>query len=988
MFKIKRMELYNWSYFPPYTTVELNPSLNLLLGENGSGKTSLINAIRVCLGGNTYSTGSNRERQSFKNYMLFGEKAFLKLLITNYTINRECIFGKIRPKHWTETEYISLICVLHKYNPREHYVGLGDIKLKEFKDNSKTLRKEKLLSEKFGVEFFRDEILGKVGMTRSFIDTISQEQGRVPDFVHLNDEELYSSIFKIIDISDIADRYEIERKRYLEVKAEEDKIVQLISKRELERDRLNERVENFRRYVSYKEKYELNHDYYYPLVTVKKQNERINDLLSKVEELKSENRNLINHLEKLKRNIEVQDRAIKNGLSHSQELHHKIEKLKEDLLESKYLKEAYEKENQQYEKKLSEISNIKINEKGSLELTDVEIDNLLSRFKAEHEDRYLEFLSLKKEWSDLHTKLRKLSSENIDANNYPHYVRDKLNDIKREFSLNDIDHQVVCDAVEILDNDWQTAIEGVLGNRRFDIIVKESDIVKAKVIANKIGFRNRIMIGKEYTKTKNPDTLFDKINVSNDKLNITGRIAFLNNYYCVNSIEEGDTLSQKGKRSITIDAYEQDEERSGISRKLDSKNLCCGSKSREYLQQIKKDEISSLEKEIAIVENQYSFTEKKYRDTDSKIALLNKIKDVKSNETLIEENKYKIIELNTSIDKSNQELQEAEKEHQKLFIAMENDKNEYEKSQNEQSNVEQTIQQNKSEIDYLSKEISDLKEEYDELVENVKEFDPGKQYDIEEQLDKVMNSPEHYKKEYEKYAELIANYEDMHERYKADDNRYPIERKVVLHFRHKIEEIEEYKKLFEKTKELKEKRIFAYETAKEIYEQYINSVLQAINRKLQTYSELLDIECSLAMTESESGKPGINYKIRFAEKPITTWKNRKLSGGEATVSNILLFISVTNYDNDCKPNFIILDEHTSNLDNRNMLVIEDFFLSTDMQCLFSTPKVSEARLFENIKQYIFLTPKRSSTYWPYPAFLTKESFNEQVEILKSDKTIK
>ncbi|WP_270660468.1 ATP-dependent nuclease [Enterococcus thailandicus] len=56
---LRNVELFNWRKFKqvndvkPGVTVKFQKGLNLLVGENDSGKTAIIDAIRVCLGSNT-----------------------------------------------------------------------------------------------------------------------------------------------------------------------------------------------------------------------------------------------------------------------------------------------------------------------------------------------------------------------------------------------------------------------------------------------------------------------------------------------------------------------------------------------------------------------------------------------------------------------------------------------------------------------------------------------------------------------------------------------------------------------------------------------------------------------------------------------------------------------------------------------------------------------------------------------------------------------
>ncbi|MEJ2044965.1 MAG: SbcC/MukB-like Walker B domain-containing protein [Reinekea sp.] len=82
-----------------------------------------------------------------------------------------------------------------------------------------------------------------------------------------------------------------------------------------------------------------------------------------------------------------------------------------------------------------------------------------------------------------------LSSQQI---NYPYHVRMALEAIKRECP--DADPRVLCDHIEIINEDWQVAIEGYMGGARFAILVEPEYEARAIQIVRALPKDNRARV--------------------------------------------------------------------------------------------------------------------------------------------------------------------------------------------------------------------------------------------------------------------------------------------------------------------------------------------------------------------------------------------------------------------------------------------------------------------------------------------------------------
>lgn len=972
MFKIESVELFNWSYFAPFTNISFANSLNLILGENGSGKTSLINAIRIVLGGSTYSNDATSGRSHFKNYLVNGDHAVIKLLVTNRNKDGSSIFGHLRPEEWSDAVNISLFCVVHKQKTREYYVGKEDIPVNGFKDKARQYRTEGILSKRLNVEYYRDEIIAKIGLTRSFIDIISQEQGRVPDFIRMSDEQLFSAITEVIDISDTLEDFRVEKKKFLHAKKDEEKILLLLKERMLEKQRLEERIDNYKEYEKYLYNYKLNNDLYYPIVRELELVKEIDDYKQVIQSTKENNKKL----EKQLTDIQKEEISLKNKLED-------INVAFESFTNNFHLaKGKVEKLEEKKENIISELNNYNQLIEG-LKKCEIIVDDNIGvggEFVKHYETIENKLHTAKVEFHKLNNNVYEwekeieLISDGVELKRYlPNKVKSVLNKLDKDFKQRNIKYTLIADTINVIDRTWQRAVEGHLGGRRFCIVVKEKDLLETKKNASTYRYNHKVMKEKKASFPINPKSLLSKIEVLTDEIDVSGHVVDMNSIICVSSVEEGHNLSKNNTRSITKDAYEQDADGSGVSKYIDDYNFCCGNKLTD-------EAINDQNEKANIIKRRIGEATKHSEVLEEKIhALKNVHKLIKT-----------IIDNNITFDSINSQMSEKEKlnkEINKLKMNSESTVDNFNKTNKEREKINNSLSNITSEsnrlnnkikkniqlIDEKNSKLSDLGIELSNLKKTIKEMDAGKQFEAETLVEKEGHPSEYYKKETERYLTLVEEYKAKHNASTEDKEKYPIDSTITLHYEKKINEIENLFDIHKKANELTIKRIEAYEVAKNVFYDTFDDLILRLNDTLLSFSEAIDIKYVIRKNIINDEKIGVEYNISFGDRPITTWKDRKLSGGEATISNILFFLALTNIDQIHKPNILILDEHTSNLDNKNMTLLENFFLSTDMQCIFSTPKSSEARIFEKIQHYIFLTPNRNGNYWPYPAYFTRET---------------
>lgn len=99
-------------------------------------------------------------------------------------------------------------------------------------------------------------------------------------------------------------------------------------------------------------------------------------------------------------------------------------------------------------------------------------------------------LAVKRQLGQQQTDINNLNQKQI---NYPGYVRNAIAAIQMECP--EADPKVLCDYIEVMDPDWQSAVEGYIGGARFSIIVEsEFESEAISIVRNMKGRDNRARV--------------------------------------------------------------------------------------------------------------------------------------------------------------------------------------------------------------------------------------------------------------------------------------------------------------------------------------------------------------------------------------------------------------------------------------------------------------------------------------------------------------
>lgn len=234
--RFTRLELLNWD-IQANQVVVLQPGVNLLTGENGSGKTTILDAIKVVLGGTRI--GGDR---SVEDYLAARAQPFAMVrLVADNELNprtRKRPFDAVQPSN----EDLFTLAVVYEagdegYTPR-WYICPGDVSpLQRGFDGRSFTRKGDYTAR-----------LEKLGMGRSFRKLLCTPQGQVASLCTHDPDDLFDLLFDFIGGKQVLDAWETLRKDFERQQRNRDDRGQVLQRREGELDGLRNLLRAHERY--------------------------------------------------------------------------------------------------------------------------------------------------------------------------------------------------------------------------------------------------------------------------------------------------------------------------------------------------------------------------------------------------------------------------------------------------------------------------------------------------------------------------------------------------------------------------------------------------------------------------------------------------------------------------------------------------------------------------------------------------------------------
>ena len=889
---IKKVQLENYRSHSN-TTVEFTKGVNLILGKNGRGKTSILEAISTVM----FNTKDRSGKETGKSYIKFGEKSskvdidFIANDGREYNLKTE--FFKTKPKKQTLKDMIG-----SEYD--------GDIQEKL----------EELCGIKKGFEETYENIV--IAKQNEFIN-IFKDSGTTR-------EKTFNKIFNTQIYKEMYDSF---------LKEAVDKYKEKVKDLDKEITFLKENMEDKEQITNFLKEEEiikntLNKDFSKTTETINKLSNEIKDyetteieLNNLVKNIKDEENKIKKYLNILKENIIEAKQAKKSKIivketekSYLEYLN--IEKRLKDLRENLDNLLDEQKLNTQYQ---NNIKILKLNNE-NLKNDIINLEENISKNSEKEENLESEISNLKIKEEDLDLKLKKYINLLNKLEKLENFKDKKLEDkLKKTTEIDIIKKELVSknDLFKIIDIE---ELEKKLSD--FQELEKELKLLEEQ----KIIFETEIKTLKKSSKE-----LSDKI------------CPFLNEK-CQNleDKEAEDYFSSK----ISIKTEELENLKKSIEEKTQIlvEKVVFEDRKKQYFElekSIKDLELSSKNEGINLKE-----IELDVKNLDMDINKLIENQEFQNSQMLREKKKELEVELrNLNLDEKRENLKnllenlETEKEkilkNKNLIESNLKEIDDYSKKIKEDTN--KNIESKKSEIKTFENKLDDLKNPYNEYLKNNVLAE-----DLENLLLKVdKNIKELYSLRTDKnlLKEKVSILEEKIKNIKIDElkEKYDIIKEELNEINKKLgssqEKIENYKKILEKisSQEEKEKKLLI--EFKKLENKFnkaslIRNEVGQMGRAISKYmlsgiSNIASVNFNKITGRTERIEWSNEEKDKYAVYLVGQERKiafEQLSGGEQVSVAIAIRGTMTEYFTNSK--FMILDEPTNNLDTERKKLLAEY----------------------------------------------------------------
>lgn len=925
MFHLQQIELVHWDY-NERISLPLDAAIVTIAGPNGSGKTTLLDALRTllgldCSGGRSYKTYA---RHAASNSI------WLRAVVDNRPLNRQ---NSSRPfaSSLLYADQVTLACRIERNGgdwQRRYLMGEGDAAVESLVE-----RPEK---EALGVEAWRKR-LAAAGLTPAITRVLSLEQGQTDRLCEYNPRELLKLVFDVFGDQEVLDRYEQARGHQQNLAREVEQAERELAHARALLAELQTRVNSYRQYqLKLRERERLATE----VVPVMQWAEQRARLAQGLGELRRQRLHAAG--ESRRRSIQrAQLLVLFEALQAAERRVPELAGQRDTALQHQQGAREAEQPVDALVKREQELAAL-----AKVEGDAQQLAQRLQRLSTQQNDLRQQWTRVKDLEAKANEALNELSGQRL-LPPPPDVTR-----FRRSLEAAGIGHHVLADVIEVLDDTWRAAAEGVLRSAPWVVVLHASaDEAQALALAERERYRHYVVAKSEAAPARPPaDSLLEVLRFAASApawlLRQLGQIRR------VATTEEGVRV---GGEWITPLAYYRDA-RGGRSVWLEPGQHQFGAGALVARRAALDAELQVLLAKLTEIAQQQQAMERQMVDAQRATQGHKAVQELAERRAEFARAREALPSLAQARRFAGERWQALDDMHTEAVAQRTRAQGAYDKAQTSLQDSEREAERHTREWGTRHESLLTEIQASDtsrsrfpgtwvapaRLADLRREFDTAKQGALRQ--DAVQREIDEGK------WEADATVEDRHQRMNAAVN--------------------------DQTGQLEDRRASnelarqAAHNARERYIDVLRATVRRYRKNVQELGELAGVEVNTELPHLDNddtvlAQAGLTIRFNFDGKGAIGLNDGEASGGQQVLKSLILLVGLLK-DDETPGGFVFIDEPFAHLDVRNIQLVGHFLRSTRAQYLLTTPITHNVEVFEPAEITLITSKKLRGERWAPP----------------------
>jgi chromosome segregation ATPase len=942
MFHIKSLELVHWDYWQRIKNIPLDAKIITIAGQNGSGKTTLLDALRT-LFGLECSMG-----RSYKHYARHSgqQNSWIRAVVDNSAVGPQISNRPFRLSGLYEDD-VTLFCKIEKNGgdwKRQYLMRGGKVEIEDVQDANDWL----------GVENYRKR-LSHAGLSSAMGKVLALEQGETDKLCEYAPRQLLDLVFQVFGDKEVLDAYDDAKRHQRDTETELQHFETEFEGAKTNLEGLRLRVANYHQFESLsKEKRDLQEE----ILPTLQYHEALEHAAATSASLRASKRFLRTQedgLSERRGSLAMQAQTRTEAQQHEAALEAEEASLREKL--------------QQINTKLKPQESL-LEQKTRLQKLAAEADADIANVADDLEKKEAELSRQKQERDTLSSRIAQ-DQETIGALQGKSTLADPENVRAMRRALNDanIAHSMLPEIIEVSDQKWQGAVEGVLrGYTSVILLDKASDASAAYRIGEKQRYSHFIVPDRINAPSVKDKSLLSVVNFTAQAPGWL--IEQLQRIATVENIDVGMKLP-KSQEWITPDAYHF-ERRGGRSLFVEASRYRFGSAGRTQRLEALQRALPRLQSQ----EDQLTITISKLAGEISafkaRLAGVDAAKELSARHAEFEEASHHIqplrqqrIEVGTRLGEISPLLKSATEQRTVAQLK-------WEQAKAAIADAESALRGSEK------RQIEERKAQY-ETLKTMRET--------------WHTLPTNWKRSVHRKA-LVAEHENVHQielRLRSLGNNlarddWETDSTVVDQYVRLNNLLQNRQAETDERRYQNNRAMEATVNARTAYMDRLRYTIKSYSKNIKQLGELAGIEVhtdpvKLENDDIQLAQAGLHVRFKFDGKSSIGMNDGEASGGQQVMKSLILLIGLLKSE-DGSGGFVFIDEPFAHLDIRNIQLVGEFLKNTDAQYLMTTPLTHNTDVYDPSELTLITSKKKKDTEWAQPIFVLQRKV-EKVKDLRA-----